>query len=69
MRQRFTMAVQRVQTDHGNEFGTDFTWHHPDRGIAHRHMSPDCPEVNGKVERSHGTDGEEFYGRPTVHPR
>ena len=57
------MAIQRVQTDHGNEFGTDFTWHLRDLGIAHRRIPPGCPEVNGKVERSHRTDGEEFYRR------
>jgi len=63
VRQRLPMAIQRVQTDHGNEFGTDFTWHLRDLGIAHRGIPPGCPEVNGKVERSHRTDGEEFYRR------
>ena len=29
------------------------------------HIPPGCPEVNGKVERSHRTDGEEFYRRTT----
>jgi len=61
-RQRFP-AIQRVQTDHGNEFGTDFTWHLGDLGIAHRRIPPGCPEVNGKVERSHRTDEGEFYRR------
>jgi transposase InsO family protein len=65
VRQRLPMAIQRVQTDNGNEFGTDFTWHLRDLGIAHRHIPPGCPEVNGKVERSHRTDGEEFYRRTT----
>ena len=50
------MAVQWVQTDHGSEFGTDFTWHLRDLGIAHKHIPPGCPEVNSKVERSHRTD-------------
>ena len=63
VRQRLPMAIQRVQTDHGNEFGTDFTWHLRDLGIAHRRIPPGCPEVNGKVEPSHRTDGEEFYRR------
>jgi transposase InsO family protein len=63
VRQRLAMAIQRVQTDHCNEFGTDFTWHLRDLGIAHRRIPPGCPEVNGKVERSHRTDGEEFYRR------
>jgi transposase InsO family protein len=57
------MAIQRIQTNHGNEFGTDFTWHLRDLGIAHRHIPPGCPESNGKVERSHRTDQDEFYRR------
>lgn len=65
VRQRLPMAIQRVQTDNGNEFGSDFTWCLRDLGIAHRHIPPGCPEVNGKVERSHRTDGEEFYRRTT----
>lgn len=46
IRQRLPMAIQRVQTDHGNAFGTDFTWHLRDLAIAHRHIPPGCPEVN-----------------------
>jgi transposase InsO family protein len=65
VRQRLPRAIQRVQTDNGNEFGTDFTWNLRDLGIEHRHILPGCPEVNGKVERSHRTDGEEFYRRTT----
>jgi transposase InsO family protein len=65
VRRWLPVAIQRVQTDHGNEFGTDFTWHLRDLGIAHRHIPPRCPESNGKAERSHRTDGEEFYRRTT----
>ena len=65
VRQRLPVAIQRVQTDHGNEFGTDFTWHLRDLGIAHRHIPPGCPESNGKVERSHRTDEDKFYRRTT----
>jgi len=65
VRQRLPMAIPRGQTDNGNEFGTDFTWHLRDLGIAHRHIPPGCPEVNGKVERSHRTDS----GRPGSSPR
>jgi transposase InsO family protein len=65
VRERLPVAIQRIQTDHGNEFGTDFTWHLRDLGIAHRRIPPGCPEVNGKVERSHRTDEEEFYRRMT----
>jgi transposase InsO family protein len=48
---------------HGSEFGTDFTWHLRDLGIARRHIPPGCPDANGKVERSHRTDEDEFYRR------
>jgi transposase InsO family protein len=65
VRRRLPVAIQQVQTDHGNEFGTDFTWHLRDLGIAHRHIPPGCPESNGKVERSHRTDEEEFFRRTT----
>ena len=43
VRQRLPMAIQRVQTDHGNEFGTDFTWHLRDLGIAHRRIIAAAP--------------------------
>ena len=36
-------------------------WHRSDLRISHRHIPPGCPEVNGRVERSHKTDAEEFY--------
>jgi hypothetical protein len=37
-----------VQTDNGNEFGTDFTWHLRDLGIAHRHIPPGCPRSTAR---------------------
>src|SRR5262249_53604520 len=41
-----------------------------DLRISHKHIPPGCPEVNGKVERSHKTDSEEFYrGRHFKHKR
>lgn len=63
VRQRLPVAIQRIKTDHGSEFGPDFTWHLHDLGIAHRRIPPGCPESNGIVERSHQTDEEEFYRR------
>src|SRR5436309_9781074 len=67
VRRRLPVAIERIQTDHGNEFGTDFTWHLRDLGISHRHIPPGCPESNGKVERSHRTDEDEFYRRAQIH--
>lgn len=36
-------------------------WHVEDRGIRHVYIKPKSPQLNGKVERSHRTDREEFY--------
>jgi transposase InsO family protein len=69
VRRALPMAIQRIQTDHGSEFGTDFTWHLHDLGIAHKRIPPGCPEVNGKVERSHRTDADEFYRRARFRTR
>src|SRR5215470_4869603 len=69
VRQAFPVAIRRIQTDNGSEWGTDFTWHLHDLGIAHRHIPPSCPESNGKVERSHRTDENEFYWRVTFRTR
>ena len=55
---RLPVVIQRIETDHGSEFGTDFTWHLHDVGIAHRYIPRGNPESNGKVERSHRTDEE-----------
>jgi transposase InsO family protein len=32
-----------------------------DKGIQHRYIKPRTPRLNGKVERSHRIDAEEFY--------
>jgi transposase InsO family protein len=38
-----------------------FHWHVEDLGIRHVYIKPRSPRLNGKVERSHGTDDTEFY--------
>ena len=53
--------VERVQTDNGAEFGTSFHLHLLDLGIDHVRIKPRTPRLNGKVERSHRIDSEEFY--------
>jgi hypothetical protein len=43
---------------------------HPDLRISYRHIPQSCPEVNGKVARSHRTDSHEFYpGRHFKHKK
>lgn len=54
-------AVKQIQTDNGAEFSDKFSWHLQDLGIEHRKTKVRTPEENGKVERSHRTDAEEFY--------
>jgi len=54
-------AIKQVQTDNGSEFSEAFSWHLEDLGISHRKTRVRCPEENGKVERSHRTDEQEFY--------
>jgi len=61
VREHFPFAIQRIQTDNGSSFGTQFTWHLSDLRISHKHIPPGCAEVNGKVERNHKTDSQEFY--------
>jgi transposase InsO family protein len=70
VREHFPFAIQKIQTDNASSFGPQFTWHLSDLRISHKHIPPGCPEVNGKVERSHKTDSEEFYqGRHFKHKR
>lgn len=69
VRERFPFAIQKIQTDNDSSFGPQFTWDLFDLSISHRHISPGCPEVNGKVERSHKTDAEEFYRGRRFHDK
>ncbi len=50
-----------IQTDNGSEFQEQFHWHILDKGINHVYIKPCRPRLNGKVERSHRIDDEEFY--------
>lgn len=58
---KLPFAVQCIQTDNGSEFGPQFHWHVLDKGIQHRYIRPRRPYLNGKSERSHRIDEEEFY--------
>jgi transposase InsO family protein len=59
--QRLPFQVEVIQTDNGAEFQSSFHWQVLDRGIAHVYIKPHTPRLNGKVERSHRIDAEEFY--------
>jgi len=50
-----------VRTDRGHEFQALFHWHLADQGIRHVYIKGRTPQLNGKAERSHRTDQQEFY--------
>ena len=58
---RLPFRVEVIQTDNGAEFQSLFHYHVLDRGIGHDYIKPRTPRLNGKVERSHRIDAEEFY--------
>jgi transposase InsO family protein len=55
--------IRRLQTDNGNEFALAFKLSVEAAGIEHRYIRPRRPQQNGKVERSHRIDTEEFWSR------
>jgi transposase InsO family protein len=69
----FPFPIEEVQTDHGTEFTYIFMpWvkkPHPfeefleEKGVRHKLIPIATPKQNGKVERSHRTDDEEFYNQ------
>ena len=59
--EKFPFRIHTVRTDRGHEFQAQFHWHVEDKGIQHTYIKPRSPQLNGKVERSHRTDQEEFY--------
>jgi transposase InsO family protein len=59
--ERLPFRVEVIQTDNGAEFQSLFHYHVLDRGIGHDYIKPRTPRLNGKVERSHRIDAEEFY--------
>lgn len=59
--EKFPFRIHTIRTDRGHEFQAQFHWHVEDKGIRHVYIRPRSPELNGKVQRSHRTDQEEFY--------
>jgi len=59
--EKFPFRIHTVRTDRGHEFQALFHWHVEDKGMRHVYIKPRSPQLNGKVERSHRTDAEEFY--------
>ena len=61
VRQRLPFRIHVVQTDNGAEFQSQFHWHAEGLDIRHVYIRPRTPRLNGKVERSHRVDAQEFY--------
>jgi transposase InsO family protein len=58
---RLPFRIHVVQTDNGAEFQSKFHWHLDELAIRHVYIRPRTPRLNGKVERSHRVDDQEFY--------
>ena len=58
---RLPFRIHVVQTDNGAEFQSRFHWHLEGLDIRHAYIRPRTPHLNGKVERSHRIDDQEFY--------
>ena len=58
---RLPFRIHVVQTDNGAEFQSQFHWHLETQDIRHVYIRPRTPRLNGKVERSHRVDDQEFY--------
>lgn len=55
-------AIQRIQTDRGREFFAEAVQQRlMDWAIKFRPIAPRSPHLNGKVERTHRADREEFW--------
>lgn len=63
LQRAFPFRIKRLQCDHGQEFSFAFVLAVEAAGIRHRYIRPRRPQQNGKVERSHRIDQEEFWGR------
>ena len=59
--EKFPFRIKEIRTDNGHEFQAKFHWHVEDKGIRHAYIKPASPQLNGKLERSHRSDEQEFY--------
>lgn len=65
LRVSLPFPIQKLQVDNGTEFPLAFALTVHQAGMRLRSIKPRCPEQNGKVERSHRVDEEEFWSRST----
>ena len=69
VRRHLPFAMKKLQCDNGSEFPLAFKLAVEAAGIRHRYIKPRRPQQNGKVERSHRVDQEEFWSRHTFATR
>lgn len=62
-RQRFPFPIATTNTDNGSENGKEFAGMLQRENVFHFFSNVGTPTDNPRVERSHRTDEEEFYGR------
>jgi transposase InsO family protein len=65
LREAMPFPIRKLQSDNGTEFPLAFALTVQQAGIRHRYITPRRPQQNGKVERSHRIDNEEFWQRHT----
>jgi transposase InsO family protein len=63
LRGALPFPMKKLQCDNGSEFPLAFKLAVEAAGIKHRYIKPRRPQQNGKVERSHRIDDEEFWSR------
>jgi transposase InsO family protein len=63
IRRALPFPIKKLQCDNGTEFPLAFKLAVEAAGIKHRYIKPRRPQQNGKVERSHRIDAEEFWSR------
>jgi transposase InsO family protein len=63
LRRALPFPIKKLQCDNGAEFPLAFKLAVEANGIKHRYIKPRRPQQNGKVERSHRIDAEEFWSR------
>jgi transposase InsO family protein len=63
VRRALPFPIHKLQCDNGTEFALTFALTVQEAGIRLRYIRPRQPQQNGKVERSHRIDTEEFWRR------
>jgi transposase InsO family protein len=61
LRRDLPFPIRKLQCDNGSEFPLAFKLAVAAAGIRHKYIKPRRPQQNGKVERSHRIDDDEFW--------